>query len=73
VWAPSFRNRKTNDCEHLSTRSTSSYGLQRIVCNECGNVRMEYLYDFVEDLASKGRGHSERIIAPEPEVVDQPV
>lgn len=47
MWSPS--RRKTNNCQHENVTQTSSYGLLRTVCQDCGNVSVEHISDFLEE------------------------
>lgn len=59
----STRKSRAASCTHETVKTTSSYGLQRTVCEDCGNVSFEGLADLVEELlediaGAKGRTDS---------------
>ena len=38
------------DCKHRKKQTTQNYGLQRRVCEKCGHVSVEFLFDvFAEE------------------------
>lgn len=48
-WTSHFRIRDTGDrCTHDQVTETANYGLQRIVCGDCGHVSVGYLHDIFE-------------------------
>lgn len=49
MWSPSnFRSRK--HCEHLNTQTSTSVGLRRRVCIDCGHVSFDDLADVIEEI-----------------------
>lgn len=45
------RFRRVAECTHQTTVTVISEGLERVICEECGNVSFRYEYSVSDDIA----------------------